>query len=271
MLTVSQLQDIANHLRYDALNAIVCGGSGHPGGSLSIADIMAVLYFDEMNIDAKDPKAINRDRFVLSKGHASPILYATLAKKGFFPQETLKTLRHVDSFLQGHPDMKHTAGVDMSTGSLGQGISAACGMAKAAKLTCKDYRVYTILGDGEIDEGQAWEAFMFAAHNKLDNLTIIIDHNGLQIDGSNDDVMSLKDVALKLKAFGLNVIEIDGHDIAKIQMAFKNARMTHDMPTVILANTIKGKGVSFMENEVGWHGKAPSALDLQKAKLELGV
>lgn len=271
MQTVSQLQDIAKHLRYDALDAIVCGGSGHPGGSLSIADIMAVLYFDVMNVDPKDPKADSRDRFVLSKGHASPILYATLAKKGLFPQETLKTLRHVDSFLQGHPDMKHTPGVDMSTGSLGQGISAACGMAKGAKLQGKNYRVYTILGDGEIDEGEAWEAFMFAAHNKLDNLTIVVDHNGLQIDGSNDEVMSLKDIALKLKAFGLNVIEIDGHDFEQIQKAFESAKQTHDIPTVILANTIKGKGVSFMENQVGWHGKAPSAEDLQKAKLELGV
>ena len=271
MQSASQLKQIADELRYMALEAIVKGGSGHPGGSLSLADIMSVLYFDVMQVDPKDPKKADRDRFVLSKGHASPILYAALAKKGFFDRNELLKLRHVDSFLQGHPDMKHTAGVDMSTGSLGQGISAACGMAMAAKLTASNYRVYTVLGDGEMNEGEVWEALMFASHNSLSNLTVIVDHNGLQIDGSNDEVMSLKNIKAKLEAFDLNTIEIDGHDYEQILQAFARARECENRPTVILAHTIKGKGVSFMENQVGWHGKAPSEQELLQAKEELGV
>ena len=265
------LQKTANKLRYLALKAITCGGSGHPGGSLSIADIMAVLYFDHMHVDAKNPHDEKRDRFVLSKGHACPILYAALAEKGFFKEEDLCTLRHIDSFLQGHPDMKHSPGVDMSTGSLGQGISAACGLALGAKLSGETHHVYTILGDGELDEGQVWEALMFAAHYKLDNLTIIVDHNGLQIDGSNDEVMSLHNLKARFDAFGLNTIDINGHDIEEIKAALTIADATKGKPTLILAKTIKGKGVSFMENQVGWHGKAPSAEQLQQAKEELGV
>ncbi len=263
------LKKTASKLRALALEAIYNGGSGHPGGSLSLADIMAVLYFDVMNVDPKDPKKANRDRFVLSKGHAAPILYASLALKGFIKQEDLKTLRHTDSFLQGHPDMKHTNGVDMSTGSLGQGISAACGMALAAKKLNADYRVYTVLGDGEINEGQVWEALMFANQYKLSNLTIILDHNGLQIDGSNDEVMALCNLKERFESFGLNTIEIDGHDIDAIKDAFAKAQAHKDGATVIIANTVKGKGVDFMENQVGWHGKAPSADELTKALAQL--
>ena len=263
------LKKTAAKLRALALDAIYNGGSGHPGGSLSLADIMSVLYFDEMNIDPKDPKKEDRDRFVLSKGHAAPILYASLALKGFIPVEDLKTLRHSNSYLQGHPDMKHTSGVDMSTGSLGQGISAACGMAKAGLMNKKDYRVYAVLGDGEINEGQVWEALMFAHHYALHNLTVILDHNGLQIDGSKDEVMKLDNLKERFESFGFNTIEIDGNDIAAIKGALKSAREYTEGPTAIIANTVKGKGVDFMENQVGWHGKAPSAEELSKALSQL--
>lgn len=266
-----ELALLANKIRYQALEAIASGGSGHPGGSLSIADIITVLYFDEMHIDPKSPSDPDRDRFVLSKGHACPAMYAALADKGFFEQTELKRLRHIDSFLQGHPDMKHTSGVDMSTGSLGQGISAACGIAKAGKLQGRNYRVYTLLGDGEINEGQVWEALMFASHYKLNNLVVILDHNGLQIDGSNDEVMSCKHPEKRFEDFGFNVINIDGDDIDSIRAAFALARKCQDKPTAIVAKTIKGKGVSFMENQVGWHGKAPSSEELALAAKELGV
>ena len=232
--------------------------SGHPGGSLSAADILTYLYFAEMNVDPQNPAKPDRDRFVLSKGHIAPALYATLAHKGFFPVEELKTLRKIGSRLQGHPDMKKIPGVDMSSGSLGQGISAACGMAKAAKLTGADYRVYAVLGDGEIQEGQVWEAAMFASHYNLDNLCILVDNNGLQIDGSIEDVMSPYPIDEKFKAFGFHVINIDGHDFDQIAAAFKEAKETKGMPTAIIAKTIKGKGVSFMEDQAGWHGKAPN-------------
>ena len=265
----ADLKKISSKLRVLALDAIYNGGSGHPGGSLSIADIMAVLYFETMKIDPQDPKNANRDRFVLSKGHAAPILYAALAARGFIPEADLKTLRHIDSYLQGHPDMKHTSGVDMSTGSLGQGISAACGMAKAALMQKRDYRVYTILGDGESDEGQVWEALMFAHHHKLHNLTIIIDHNGLQIDGSNDEVMKLDNLKARFEAFGLNTIEIDGNNLTEIRQALASAKAYKEGATVIIANTVKGKGVDFMENQVGWHGKAPNADEFAKALAQL--
>ncbi len=265
------LAALADKIRYQSLEAIAAGGSGHPGGSLSIADIITVLYFHEMNINPQDPHDPNRDRFVLSKGHACPALYAALADKGYFDVNELKKLRHVDSFLQGHPDMKHTPGVDMSTGSLGQGISAACGIAKAGKMQGRDFRVYTLLGDGEIDEGQVWEALMFAAHYKLDNLTVILDYNGLQIDGTNDEVMSCKEPQRRFEDFGFNVINIDGNDIDSIINAFALARKCKGKPTAIVAKTVKGKGVSFMENQVGWHGKAPSAQELAQAAKELGV
>lgn len=270
-MDTAELKTIANKLRYSALNAIKCGKSGHPGGSLSIADIITVLYFDELNIDPSNPSDANRDRFVLSKGHACPILYAALAEKGFFAKEELKQLRHINSFLQGHPDMKHTPGIDMSTGSLGQGISAACGIALAGKLKNMSYRVYTILGDGEINEGEVWEALMFSAHYHLSNLVVFLDLNGLQIDGPNNEVMSCNDPAKRFESFGLNVITIDGNDIDSIKSALLLARKCTDRPTAIVANTVKGKGVSFMENQVGWHGKAPSDEELAKAKIELGI
>lgn len=266
-----ELATVAAKIRYEALDAITCAGTGHPGGSLSMADIIATLYFEVMNIDPKHPDDPNRDRFVLSKGHACPALYAALAERGFFDKKELKRLRHLDSFLQGHPDMKHTPGVDMSTGSLGQGISAACGIALSARLQKRSYRVYTVLGDGEIDEGQVWEALMFAKHYKLTNLTVILDHNGLQIDGTNDEVMSVENPVARFESFGFNVIEIDGNDIDSLLAAFDLAKKCMYKPTLIVANTIKGKGVSFMENQVGWHGKAPSADELAKAKEELGV
>ena len=233
--------------------------AGHPGGSLSAADIFTYLYFEEMNIDPKNPKKPDRDRFVLSKGHTAPGLYSTLAQRGYFPVEDLKTLRHLGSYLQGHPDMKHIPGVDMSSGSLGQGISAAVGMALSAKLTNDDYRVYTLLGDGEIQEGQVWEAAMFAGFRRLDNLVVIVDNNGLQIDGPVDQVCSPYPIGEKFKAFNFHVIDLkDGNDMDQIADAFKEARNTKGMPTAIIAHTVKGKGVSFMENQVGWHGKAPN-------------
>ena len=252
-----ELQITANEVRKGIVTAVHSAKAGHPGGSLSAADIFTYLYFEEMNIDPKNPKMPDRDRFVLSKGHTAPGLYSALAQRGYFPVEDLKTLRHLGSYLQGHPDMKHIPGVDMSSGSLGQGISAAVGMALSAKLTNDDYRVYTLLGDGEIQEGQVWEAAMFAGFRRLDNLVVIVDNNGLQIDGPVDQVCSPYPIDEKFKAFNFHVIDLkDGNDMDQIADAFKEARNTKGMPTAIIAHTVKGKGVSFMENQVGWHGKA---------------
>ena len=254
-----ELQITANEVRKGIVAAVHSAKAGHPGGSLSAADIFTYLYFEEMNIDPKNPKMPDRDRFVLSKGHTAPGLYSALAQRGYFPVEDLKTLRHLGSYLQGHPDMKHIPGVDMSSGSLGQGISAAVGMALSAKLTNDDYRVYTLLGDGEIQEGQVWEAAMFAGFRRLDNLVVIVDNNGLQIDGPVDQVCSPYPIDEKFKAFNFHVIDLkDGNDMDQIADAFKEARNTKGMPTAIIAHTVKGKGVSFMENQVGWHGKAPN-------------
>lgn len=254
-----ELQITANEVRKGIVTAVHSAKAGHPGGSLSAADIFTYLYFEEMNIDPKNPKKPDRDRFVLSKGHTAPGLYSALAQRGYFPVEDLKTLRHLGSYLQGHPDMKHIPGVDMSSGSLGQGISAAVGMALSAKLTNDDYRVYTLLGDGEIQEGQVWEAAMFAGFRRLDNLVVIVDNNGLQIDGPVDQVCSPYPIGEKFNAFNFHVIDLkDGNDMDQIADAFKEARNTKGMPTAIIAHTIKGKGVSFMENQVGWHGKAPN-------------
>ena len=265
-----ELQKTANEVRKGIVSAVHAAKAGHPGGSLSAADVFTYLYFEEMNIDPKDPKKADRDRFVLSKGHTAPGLYAALAQRGYFPKEDLLTLRHLGSYLQGHPDMKHIPGVDMSSGSLGQGISAAVGMAISAKLSDESYRVYTLLGDGEIQEGLIWEAAMSAAHNKLDNLTAILDWNGLQIDGKNEDVMTVAPVDEKFRAFGWNVIKIDGHDFEQIFDAFAQARACKGKPTMIIAKTIKGKGVSFMEGEYGWHGKAPNEEQTKQAIEELG-
>ena len=253
-----ELQKIANEVRKDIVTAVHAAKAGHPGGSLSAADVFTYLYFEEMNIDPKDPKKADRDRFVLSKGHTAPGLYSVLAERGYFPKEDLKTLRHLGSYLQGHPDMKHIPGVDMSSGSLGQGFSAAVGMALAGKMDGKDYRVYALAGDGEIQEGQIWEASMFAGARKLDNLVLIVDNNGLQIDGNIADVCSPYPIEDKFRAFNFHVITINGHDFDEIAAALKEARETKGMPTAIIAKTVKGKGVSFMENEAGWHGKAPN-------------
>ena len=255
---LKELKITATKIRKNIVDTVYNAKSGHPGGSLSCADILTVLYFKQMRVKVGDPKWEDRDRFVLSKGHCSPALYSTLAQRGFFPQEDLKTFRKTDSYLEGHPNMKYVKGVDMSTGSLGQGISVACGMALAGKIDKKDYRVYSILGDGEIEEGQVWEALMSAAHYKLDNLTIFLDYNGLQIDGEIAKVMSPNPVVDKFKAFGLNVIEIDGNDIEQIDEAINKAKEVKGRPTIIVAKTTKGKGVSFMENQAGWHGKAPN-------------
>ena len=255
--------------RKHALTGIYNAQSGHPGGSLSIADILSVLYFEVMNVDPKDPKKADRDRFVLSKGHCAPALYGILAEKGFFPVEDVATLRRTDSYMQGHPDMKGIPGIDMSTGSLGQGISAANGMALAGKLAGKDYRVYTILGDGELEEGQVWEAAMFAAHYKLDNLTAFIDNNGLQIDGNIADVMNSNPIDEKFKAFNWNVITIDAHDYDAILDAVNQAKATKGQPTVIIAKSVKGKGVSFMEGQAAWHGAAPKQEQFEQAIAEL--
>lgn len=263
------LEQQANRIRKSIVHSIYCAQSGHPGGSLSAADILTTLYFDELNVDVADEKANNRDRFVLSKGHSAPALYSTLAHRGFFNIEKLDTLRALGSVLQGHPDMKHIKGVDMSTGSLGQGISAAAGMALAAKLKKSDYRVYALLGDGELQEGQVWEASMFSAHQKLDNLCIIIDNNNLQIDGCIDEVCSPYPIDQKFEAFGFHVITVDGHDIKALQKAFEVARQIKDKPTAIVANTTKGKGVSFMENLANWHGAAPNKAQYEQAMLEL--
>ena len=259
----------ATAIRKHIIDEVYSASSGHPGGSLSCTDILTVLYFHEMRVDVSNPKWPDRDRFVLSKGHCAPALYATLAEKGFFPTEDLNSFRNINSYLQGHPSMKDVPGVDMSTGSLGQGISAAVGMALAGKLDQKDYRVYTILGDGEIEEGQVWEASMAAAHYKLDNLTAFLDHNGLQIDGKITDVMSPESVHEKFKAFGWKVISVNGHDYQQIMEAIEEAKKTKDMPSVIVAETIKGKGVSYMENQAGWHGSAPNKEQRDQAIAEL--
>ena len=272
-----ELQKTANEVRKGIVTAVHGAKAGHPGGSLSAADIFTYLYFEEMNIDPKNPKKEDRDRFVLSKGHTAPGLYSVLANRGYFPVEDLKTLRHLGSYLQGHPCMQETPGVDMSSGSLGQGISAAVGMALAGKMDDKSYRVYTLLGDGEIQEGQVWEASMFAGHRKLDNLVVIVDNNGLQIDGKIDDVCSPYPIDKKFEAFNFHVINIDGNDFDQIDAAFKEAKATKGMPTAIICKTLKGKGVSFMEGNAGWHGKAPNdeeyataMADLEKIGAELG-
>ncbi|MBQ6894025.1 MAG: transketolase [Clostridia bacterium] len=265
----TKLELAAYKIRKHAIDGVYSASSGHPGGSLSVADILSVLYFDEMNIDPKNPKDPSRDRFVLSKGHCAPALYGALAERGFIPKEDIKTFRRTDSYLQGHPDMKGTPGVEMSTGSLGQGICAANGMALAAKLDNKDYRVYAALGDGELEEGQVWEAAMFAAHYKLDNLCAFVDFNGLQIDGDITKVMNPTPIDKKFEAFGWNVIIIDAHSIEEIKAALKQARETKGKPTVVIANSIKGKGVSYMENNAAWHGAAPKEEEYNQAIKEL--
>ena len=264
-----ELSKIANEIRKGVIKSTHAAKSGHPGGSLSVTDIMTYLYFEEMNVDPKNPQWADRDRLVLSKGHVAPALYATLAEKGFFPKEDLLTLRHVGSYLQGHPDMKGIPGVDMSSGSLGQGVSCAAGMALAAKLDNKDYRVYAITGDGEIEEGQIWEAAMFAGFRKLDNLVVIVDNNNLQIDGAIDEVCSPYPIDKKFEAFNFHTIVIDGNNFDEIRAALKEARETKGMPTAIIARTTKGKGVSFMENQVGWHGKGPNDEECKIALEEL--
>ena len=266
---IEELQEIAKKIRRGIIESVYRGKSGHPGGSLSIADIMAVLYFYEMNIDPENPKDENRDRLVLSKGHCAPALYSALANRGFFDVEELQTLRNIESRLQGHPDMKKIPGVDMTTGSLGQGLSAANGMAMAGKLDNKDYRVYCILGDGEIEEGQIWEAAMASSKYKLDNLCVIVDNNNLQIDGTIEEVMSSYPIDEKFKSFGFQVINIDGHNIQEIIDAFDVAKNIKEKPTCVIAKTVKGKGVSFMENQVGWHGKAPNEEQYRQAMQEL--
>lgn len=258
VMDILELKKQANEIRKGIITAVYNAKSGHPGGSLSAADLMTYLYFEEMNIEPKNPKKEDRDRFILSKGHVAPALYSTLANRGYFPVEDLATLRKVGSYLQGHPDMKGTPGVDMSSGSLGQGISVAAGMAMSAKLSNDSYRVYTLLGDGEIQEGQVWEAAMFAGFRKLDNLVVIVDNNNLQIDGSVDEVCSPYPIDEKFRAFNFNVINIDAHDFTQIKSAFDEARATKGQPTAIIAKSIKGKGVSFMENQAKWHGTAPN-------------
>ena len=264
-----QLTKKAIEVRKDIITAVHSAKSGHPGGSLSAADILTYLYFEEMNIDPEKPGMPERDRFVLSKGHAAPALYSVLAERGYFDRELLKTLRHTGSILQGHPDMKHIPGVDMSAGSLGQGLSAACGMALAGKLDNAAYRVYAMVGDGELQEGQIWEAAMFAGHRRLDNLTVIVDNNGLQIDGNITDVCSPYPIDKKFEAFNFNVININGHDFDEIREAFAVAENCKGMPTAIIAHTIKGRGVSFMEGQASWHGKAPDDEQYAKAISEL--
>lgn len=266
-----ELKKTACNVRKWIIEGVFNAKSGHPGGSLSAADMMTYLYFKEMNIDPENPKNPQRDRFVLSKGHCCPALYAVLALRGYFPTEEIKSLRHIGAMLQGHPDMKHTPGVDMSSGSLGQGISAACGMALAAKMSNEDYRVYAMLGDGECEEGQVWEAAMFASHYKLDNLCVMVDFNGLQIDGNVNDVAGLEPIDTKFESFGFEVIKIDGNDFEQIEAALLKAKTVKGKPVAIIASTIKGKGVSYMENQVGWHGKAPNAEEYKKALEELDV
>ena len=266
---VEGLANIANDIRIEIIEQVYNANSGHPGGSLSCADILAVLYFNQMNIDSENPNAKGRDRFVLSKGHCAPALYATLARKGYFDKELLKGFRKVESNLQGHPDMKKVPGVDMSTGSLGQGLSAAVGMAIGSKMEHEGYRVYCLLGDGELEEGQVWEAAMSASKNKLDNLCAIVDYNTLQIDGNVEEVAGLIDIKEKFESFGFNVIEVNGHDIEALIHAFNSAKHQKDMPSVIIARTIKGKGVSFMEGMAEWHGKAPNQEQYEEAINEL--
>ena len=268
-MTNLELEKTANEIRKSIVTAVHSAKSGHPGGSLSAADIFTYLYFEEMNVDPKNPKMEDRDRFVLSKGHVAPGLYATLAEKGFFPKEDLVTLRHTGSYLQGHPDMKHIPGVDMSSGSLGQGLSVAVGMAAAGKYDKKDYRVYALCGDGEIEEGQIWEAAMWAGFRKLDNLVVVVDNNNLQIDGTIDEVCSPYPIDKKFEAFNFHVINIDGNNFDEIRAAFKEARETKGMPTAIIAKTVKGKGVSFMENVCDWHGKAPNDAEYEIAMEDL--
>lgn len=265
-----ELQKVANEVRKGIITGVHAAKAGHPGGSLSAADLFTYLYFEEMNVDPKNPQDPDRDRFVLSKGHTAPGLYAALANKGYFPVEDLLTLRHIGSHLQGHPCMQHTPGLDMSSGSLGQGISAAVGMALSAKLREKSYRVYTLLGDGEIQEGQVWEAAMFAGARKLDNLVVVVDNNGLQIDGKVEDVCSPYPIDKKFEAFNFHVINVaDGNDMAQLRVAFDEAKTVKGMPTAIVMKTVKGKGVSFMENQVGWHGKAPNDEEYAQAMADL--
>ncbi|NLM76084.1 MAG: transketolase [Clostridiaceae bacterium] len=268
-MTKKQLKKTATMIRKGIITAVASAGSGHPGGSLSLADILTYLYFKEMNVDPQNPKDPDRDRFVLSKGHCSPGLYSTLAHRGFFPVEDLKGFRQADSYLEGHPNMEMVPGVDMSTGSLGQGISAAVGMALAGKLDKKNYRVYAALGDGELEEGQVWEAAMAAVHYKLDNLTAFVDYNGLQIDGNISDVMNPEPIADKFAAFGWNVISINAHDFDEIEKAVEAAKACKDKPTVIVAHSVKGKGVSYMENQAQWHGSAPKKEQAEQALKEL--
>lgn len=268
---LNELKKTACKVRMHVIEGTFNAKSGHPGGSLSAADVLTYLYFAHMNVDPKNPDDAGRDRFVLSKGHCAPALYGVLAEKGYFPKEEIKNLRKPGAFLQGHPDMKKTPGIDMSTGSLGQGISAACGMALSAKLFGADYRVYSVLGDGESQEGEVWEALMFAAHYKLDNLCVFIDNNGLQIDGAVNEVMSLGDIEKKLSAFGLNVLLIDAHDFGQIEKALSDAEQVKGRPTAIVLKSVKGKGVSFMENQVNWHGAAPNAEQYEIAMSELSA
>ena len=267
---IKELQNYANKIRQGIIKEVYMAASGHPGGSLSIAEILAVLYFNQMNIDEKNPQAKERDRLVLSKGHTSPALYSALALRGFFDLEELKTFRNINSILQGHPDMKNIPGVDASTGSLGQGLSIANGMALASKMDSEGVRIYCICGDGEIEEGQIWEAAMTSSHYKLDNLCVIVDNNNLQIDGEVSQVMNIYPIDEKFKSFGFEVINIDGHNIEEIIQAFEQAKKVKGKPTVIIANTIKGKGVSFMENKAEWHGKAPNEEQYRQAMIELG-
>ena len=268
-MTNAELENKANEVRQSIVTALHSAKSGHPGGSLSAADIMTYLYFEEMNVDPKNPKMADRDRFVLSKGHVAPALYSVLAHKGYFPVEDLVTLRHTGSYLQGHPDMKHIPGVDMSAGSLGQGLSCAVGMAQAGKMDDKDYQVYAMCGDGEIQEGQIWEAAMWAGAHHLDNLTVIVDNNNLQIDGTVEEVCSPYPIDKKFEAFNFHVININGNDMEEIRNAFAEAKKVKGMPVAIIAKTTKGKGVSFMENQVGWHGKAPNDEQYEQAMEEL--
>ena len=264
-----ELEKMAKKVRLGIIEAVYSNQSGHPGGSLSIADIMTALYFNEMNIDNENPKWEDRDRLVLSKGHCAPALYSTLANRGYFPVEDLKTFRNINSYLQGHPDMKHIPGVDMTSGSLGQGLSVANGMAISAKLNNKNYRVYCILGDGEIEEGQIWEAAMSSSKYKLDNLCVIVDNNNLQIDGTIDEVMSSKPIDDKFRSFGFEIIKIDGHNIEEIKSAFEVAKNVKEKPVCIIAKTIKGKGVKYMENKVDWHGKAPNEDEYKQAIIDI--
>ncbi len=269
-LSINEMKNVASQIRQDIVMMVNAAGSGHPGGSLSSADLLTVLYFDEMNIDPNDPKMAARDRFVLSKGHAAPVAYATLARRGFFDPAELINLRKMGHMLQGHPNMTYVPGIDMSTGSLGQGISASVGMALAGKLDNADYRTFVLLGDGELNEGLVWEAAMSAAHYKLDNLCAMLDFNGLQIDGPNEEVMGIDPVDAKFESFGWHVIHVDGHDLEDIQRGYKEAKETKGKPSILIAKTIKGKGVSFMENEASWHGTAPNKEQTEQAIAELG-